>query len=132
LVSVAGLVAVGGVALGIVFRTSDEPRQRADCRVRVFFRAGASPAKTRAVGIRLRSVDGVSVRFVSKEEALEIMRRKYPDLAANLPSNPFPDSYDVRTTYADSCAELRATLHPRPPGVDKSKASVQPYASSEK
>jgi len=122
LASVAGLVAVGGVALGIVFRTSDESRKRTDCRVRVFFKASASPTEIRAVGRRLASVDDASVRYVSKEKALKILRRKYPDLTANLPSNPFPDAYDVRTTYADSCAELRAALHPRPPGVEKSKA----------
>ena len=130
--SAAGLVVAGGVALGIVFRTSDEPRKRTDCRVRVFVKEAASAAETAAVGRKLGSVDDVAVRFVSKEEAFKIMRRKYPELAAGLPSNPLPDSYDARTTYADSCAALRAALQPRPPGVDRSKASVQPYVSSEK
>ena len=36
-----------------------------------------------------------SVKFVSKAEALRIMRKKNPDLTKQLPGNPLPDAFEI-------------------------------------
>ena len=38
----------------------------------------------------------VGVRFLSRSEALEQLRKKYPALTANLTSNPLPNSFRVK------------------------------------
>jgi cell division transport system permease protein len=131
LVVAAGAVAALAIAGGVLALTREDRRARSDCLVRVFFEKGASPDQIEAVGDRLEAVDDVSVRFVSKKEALENIRRKYPELVAGIPSNPLPDSYSARTRYADSCYELRASLRPRPPGVQSVKTG-RPYEPSVK
>ena len=124
-----GAVAVAG---GVFALTRDDPRPRSDCLVRVFFDTGASRDQMRAVGDRLAAVEDVSLRFVSKKEALEIMRRRFPDLVAGMPSNPLPDAFVARTTYADSCSELKASLRPPPQGVKRVKPTVRPYKPPER
>ena len=39
-------------------------------------------------------------QFVSKTEALKRMRKKYPQLTANLPSNPLPASFEITPAAA--------------------------------
>jgi cell division transport system permease protein len=36
-----------------------------------------------------------SVKFISKAQALKIMRDKNPELTANLPGNPLPDAFEI-------------------------------------
>jgi cell division protein FtsX len=119
-----GIVAVAG---GIFALERDAPRERADCRVQVYFQKDASREEIRAVGERVAEIDDVSSRFVSRKEALEIMRRKFPELVKSLPFNPLPASYAVHTTYADACSDLSASLRPRPEGVDNVSSTVRPY-----
>jgi len=104
-----------------------DTRKRTDCVVRVYFKTGASREQIDAVGRRLDAADDASIRFVSKKQALELLKERYPELVADLPVNPLPDSYDVRTTYADSCSEARAIFRPRPAGVESVKARVRPF-----
>jgi cell division transport system permease protein len=64
------------------------------------------------------------VQFISADEALEIMRKKTPDLVKNLTSNPLPPSFeltprraeDVPTIGPDLRREMRTG---KLPGVDK-------------
>jgi cell division protein FtsX len=121
----AALVVVAVVA-GVLVLGNDHPRKRTDCRAQIFFKKNVSSEQMRVVGRRLSALRDVSVRFLSRKQALAIMRRKYPELVAGLPSNPLPASFAARTTYADSCAELRDALSPRPDGVDKISTRIQP------
>jgi cell division protein FtsX len=61
--------------------------------------------------------DVYSVRFVSKREALEIVKRRYPSQTATLPSNPFPDSLIVRPAKHVAPARIAATIDHRANGV---------------
>jgi cell division protein FtsX len=95
-----------------------------ECVVRVYFcRAdycgrAATREQMRRIEARLRGRDDVySVRFISKEEALRIMKRRHPDAVAILPSNPLPDSLRVRPVKGASLARIAATVHPRREGV---------------
>jgi cell division transport system permease protein len=56
-------------------------------------------------------------KFVSKEQALERMKKRYPKLTRNLPYNPLPDSLEVTPTKGEYVQEVAASLRPYPPGV---------------
>ena len=73
--------------------------------VKVFFVEEVKPKEVNAVGVYLRGLqtDGKlkDYQFVSRAEALERMRKRYPELTANLPTNPLPASYDITPRRAE-------------------------------
>jgi cell division transport system permease protein len=68
-----------------------------ELQVHVYFQSDATPQQEHAVGARLSHDPRVKkVVFVSKEQALEQMKRQFKDLTqVPLPSNPLPDAYTV-------------------------------------
>ena len=66
-------------------------------------------------------------QFVSQQQALAIMRKKYPELTSGLVSNPLPDSFKIIPKQAEYNAGIkRDILHSgpggtKPAGVDKVK-----------
>jgi cell division transport system permease protein len=63
--------------------------------------------------------DVKSWKFVSKEIALERMKKRYPELTQDLPYNPLPDSIEVTPTKAEAIDTVAASLRPLAPGVAK-------------
>jgi cell division transport system permease protein len=59
------------------------------------------------------------VTFVSAEEALERMRKRFPELTRDLTSNPFPASLEVLPRRGEYVDEVSALLRPLPEGVAK-------------
>ncbi len=103
---------------------SDEAKRK--LLVKVYFctplscEAEATPSQIEAVRARLLSMPEVkSVRFVSKADALEIMKRKTPELVESLASNPLPASFEVAPKRAEEVKAISASLRPPPPGVQK-------------
>ncbi len=47
------------------------------------------------------------------------MKKKYPEMVRNLPSNPLPASEEVTPFRAEDVQKIDDSLKPRPPGVDK-------------
>jgi cell division transport system permease protein len=81
----------------------------------------AKPTEMNAVRIQLdRMPEVAKLDFVDRQEALDKMKDRAPDLVENLSSNPLPAAYEVtprRAEDADVIAErLRAA---DPPGVEK-------------
>lgn len=68
-----------------------------ELQVHVYFQSNATKQQENAVGARLRHDPRVKrVVFVSKEQALEQMKKQFHDLTTvPLPSNPLPDAYTV-------------------------------------
>ena len=68
--------------------------------VHVYFATGThqpTQAQEAQVGQQLRKDDRVkSVTFISKEAAFKAQAKKLPQLYANVPTNPLPDSYLVK------------------------------------
>jgi len=63
-----------------------------------------------------------TVEFVSKEKALTIMRRKYPELTNDLAYNPLPNSIEVTPKKAEDTLSISQTIRTHTlPGVDKVK-----------
>jgi len=83
----------------------------------------ATEKQINAVRVFLESDDRVKeggITFISKDQALEIQRRRTPELTKYLPSNPLPASFDVvprrgEDTEAIALSMRKANL----PGVDK-------------
>ena len=59
------------------------------------------------------------VKFISKEDALAIMKERNPDLVQNLASNPLPPSYQVTPHRGEDVAAIARRLEPVPGGVEK-------------
>ena len=79
--------------------------------VKVFFVEGVSPKQVNAVGSFLRTDDRIKdYQFVSRAEALKRMQRKYPELTADLPTNPLPDSYEITPKRAEEVKQLSAAI----------------------
>ena len=72
-----------------------------------------------AVRLKLQNDPRVeSVEYISKEQALEIMKRKQPELARNVPSNPLPDAFKVHPKRGEDVVAIANSLNPLPPGVE--------------
>jgi cell division transport system permease protein len=60
------------------------------------------------------------IHFVSKEEGLHEMAKRYPDLVKNLPSNPLSDRIDVTPNRAENVDKLFQSLsHNEPRYIDR-------------
>jgi len=69
----------------------------------------ASPAQIDKVRIKLLDMPEVArggVRFVSKDEALDRMRKTNPDLVENLSTNPLPNAYEVTPQRAEDVSVI--------------------------
>jgi cell division transport system permease protein len=88
--------------------------------VKVYFKANATPAQKNDLARMLQQSSYVKqggIDYISKEEALRIMKRRTPELVTNLTSNPFPDSLTVTPNKGENVEKLFASLHPLPGGV---------------
>jgi cell division transport system permease protein len=91
--------------------------------VKVFFTQDATDQQINAVRLQLTQMTGLvppnGLTFISSEDALEIMKKRSPELTKGLTSNPFPDSYEVRPTRAEDADDIVNRLTPMPAGVSK-------------
>jgi cell division transport system permease protein len=96
----------------------------------------ATPKEINDARARLLAIPQVkTVRFVSKQDALAIMRKKNPEMTANLPGNPFPNEYEVVPKRGDDVEAIAAKVNdpplagvekicPPPPGSKSSKTAL--------
>ena len=90
--------------------------------VKVFYVQDAKEAQINDVRRQLEADPRVkSVTFVSAEEALKRMQKRFPALTENLPSNPLPASHEVVPKRAEDIDAIAASLRPIPAGVEKVK-----------
>ena len=80
----------------------------------------AGPKQIEAVRAQLASNPDVKeFSFISKEQALEEMKERYPEITENLARNPLPPAYEVIPVDGDRVQEVAQGLEPTPPGVEK-------------
>ncbi len=80
----------------------------------------AKPKEINAVKEQLLAMPEVkNIVFVSREKALERMKKQTPELAQNLVGNPLPDAYEVTPNRAEDVDIIAGNLQPAPAGVDK-------------
>ena len=64
---------------------------------------------------------GADDKFVSKDDAWEEMKARFPELTENAPRNPLPASYEVIPGDANQVKTIAASLEPPPVGVESVK-----------
>ena len=78
--------------------------------IQIYLKDDNTQETTEAVGTALRKISGVEkVEYVTKDEALEILKDRWGDngyLLENLPENPLPDSYTVHVIDKDAANSL--------------------------
>jgi cell division transport system permease protein len=96
-------------------------------QTKVFFVDDVKPKQVNAVRIYLEQDERVKeFVFVTKREALARMQKKYPELTANLPSNPLPASYEIVPRHAEDVKELSAAIRAQKfAGVERVKDGQQ-------
>jgi cell division transport system permease protein len=91
--------------------------------VKVYFYPNATAAQKNAVGMKLEQnpyVKTDGIKYVSKAQGLEIMKKRYPELVRNLTSNPLGDALEVTPNKGENVDKLYASLTtPRPAGVER-------------
>ncbi|GIU94933.1 MAG: cell division protein [Gaiellaceae bacterium] len=118
-----GMFLVGvfiGLGTWLVSWSDDKKRELA---VHVYLKDEATPKQINAVRIALESDPRIKeggIEFVSKEKALAIMRKKAPELTANLASNPLPASFDVVPVRGEDTEEIALAIQAQNlPAVDQ-------------
>ena len=114
------------IALGSwVVSWSDHVKEQ--LQVKVFFVEDVTPKQVNAVGAFLRTDERIKdYQFVSRTEALERMKKRYPELTANLPTNPLPDSYEITPKRAEEVKQLSTTIRAQKfAGVERVKDGQQ-------
>jgi cell division transport system permease protein len=97
-------------------------------QVKVFFVDDVAPRQINVVGAYLRTNPEriKDYQFVSKTEALKRMQKKYPELTADLPTNPLPDSYEITPSRAEDVKQLSAAIRAQKfAGVERVKDGQQ-------
>ena len=118
-----------GLAIGLgTWTLSWSNHVKKELLVKVYFctpsapgcKGDATTAQIDAVREQLLAMDEVkSIRFISKEDALEIMQRRSPELTRDLPGNPLPASYEVTPEKGEFVATIANRLEPGASGVHK-------------
>jgi cell division transport system permease protein len=87
---------------------------------KVFFERDATDKQVDAVRAHLAGDPDVKrIDFVSKEEALAIMKQRAPELTKGLASNPFGHAYTVFPKRAEQIDDITSRVSTSMPGVDK-------------
>jgi cell division transport system permease protein len=96
-------------------------------QVKVFFVDGVAPKQVNSVGAFLRTDERIKdYQFVSRAEALQRMQKKYPELTADLPTNPLPASYEITPRRAEEVKQLSADIRAQTfTGVERVKDGQQ-------
>jgi cell division transport system permease protein len=110
-----------GIGTWLVSWSDDKKRELA---VHVFIADKATTKQTDELRVFLESdqrVKSGGVTFVSKAKALEIMKKRAPELASNLASNPLPASFDVVPTRGEDTAAIAASIkQSKLPAIERS------------
>jgi cell division transport system permease protein len=105
----------------------DQQKERIDVRAYISDPATVEQVNELRDGIATLESDGLveSYEFVSKEQALEIMRERLqdPSILEELPGNPFPRSYIIKPTDPERSGEIIAALDDMP-AIDPSAGVV--------
>ncbi len=82
----------------------------------------ATAKEINAVSLKLdQNSDVKSYKFVSKDDAWQEMKTRFPELVEGAVRNPLPASYEVIPEDADRVQAIAASLQPVPTGVETVK-----------
>jgi len=99
-----------GLGTWLVSWSDDKKRELA---VHVFIQEAATQKQINQLRVALESDERVKpggITFISKAEALKIMRKRSPELTENLASNPLPASFDVVPVRGEDTEAIAKSL----------------------
>jgi cell division transport system permease protein len=99
-----------GLGTWLVSWSDDKKRELA---VHVFIQEAATQKQINQLRVTLESDERVKpggITFISKAEALKIMRKRSPELTENLASNPLPASFDVVPVKGEDTEAIAKSL----------------------
>jgi cell division transport system permease protein len=121
-----GMFLVGLLIAFWTFADSWSNKQKEKLVVKVFFCTvdscdrEATAAQINAVRAKLDGDSRVKgYEFVSKAEALVIMRKQQPEMVRGLVSNPLPDSFTITPVKGEYTKAIAEAFNPPPAGVEK-------------
>jgi cell division transport system permease protein len=121
-----GMFLVGLLIAFWTFADSWSNKQKEKLVVKVFFctrdtcEQEATASQINVVRAKLDGDSRVkSYQFVSKSEALEIMKKQQPAMVDSLISNPLPNSFTVTPVKGEYTGAIAQTFTPPPAGVEK-------------
>src|SRR5436305_12393440 len=83
---------------------------KSELLVKVYFTPKATVQEKNTLARQLQQNQYVlqpnGVNYVSKEQALQIMRKRYPSMVQGLAYNPLPDSLEVKPTRGENIDSL--------------------------
>jgi cell division transport system permease protein len=103
---------------------------KSELLVKIYFKPSATLAQKNTLANQLQQNQYVKqdgVKYVSKEQALKDMKKRYPDMVEGLAYNPLPDSLQVQPTRGEDIDSLYSSIvRPHmPPGVSKVEDAKQ-------
>jgi cell division transport system permease protein len=100
---------------------------KSQLKVTVYFVDGVTPNQVNSVTAYLAKDTRIKdYSFVSRAEALQRMRKRYPQLTANLAANPLPASYEIVPRVADQLKAVSSDIRAQKfAGVDSVKDGQQ-------
>jgi cell division transport system permease protein len=103
---------------------------KSELLVKIYFKPSATLAQKNTLANELQQNQYVKqdgVKYVSKEQALKDMKKRYPDMVEGLAYNPLPDSLQVQPTRGEDIDSLYSSIvRPHmPPGVSKVEDAKQ-------
>ncbi|HSG13802.1 MAG TPA: permease-like cell division protein FtsX [Gaiellaceae bacterium] len=103
-----------GVFIGLgTWLVSWSNDKKSELAVHVYIKDEARPKEINELRVALESDERVKpggIKFISKADALKIMRKRNPELTQNLASNPLPASFDVVPARGEDTEEIARTL----------------------
>ena len=99
-----------GLGTWLVSWSDDKKRELA---VHVFIKDGVPSKQVDQLRVLLESDQRVrdgGITYISKAEALAIMRKRSPELTANLASNPLPASFDILPKRGEDTEGIARTV----------------------
>jgi len=124
----AATVLVGMFLLGVfvglgTWLVSWSDNKKKELVVHVFLTDAATKKQINAVGRFLEANPRVKpggIDFITKAKALDLMRKRAPELTSNLASNPLPASFDVTPKRGEDTEDIAlAVKGAKLPGVDE-------------
>ncbi|MCL6634848.1 MAG: permease-like cell division protein FtsX [Peptococcaceae bacterium] len=111
------LLILGGSLLLVLNANSVAAGLESSVEISVFLKDRTAPAQIREMEDRLKAMPEVAqVEFVSKERALEEMKKNFGDkkdiLAGLEEKNPLPDAFRIKTRTVEQVAPLARQLEP--------------------
>lgn len=114
--SAMALFIIGGLGYAYLALANTAAAQESRFEINVFVRDDASPDQAKALGDRIRALEGVkTLDFKSRNEVWNEFRKENPEITAGLDiENPMPDQYTLTFERLDQAAGIADAIKKMP------------------